>query len=677
VNIAPSDLINLMAFSLGPTGPVALDTETSGLYTDDGARVSTVSVAWEDAEGDWLDYADKYDNLNWATEEVAPGLMCNIVSVAWPFDQGKDGKPEDDGQHSLWPEAENLPEEEWNALLVWLSETPSVIMHNAKFDLAMMAAGTRKWIHGVDLTTIILWDTQNVNHLLWPLRKTSLKPTCAELFGTEFEDESKKVKAYLTKAKLPAGRWDLMPWDIIGKYADMDARITYMLYMRQLWEIENNGGGKWLIPNGTDSTLPVFDKIDRRLRTMLVLLRMEARGLPYDEVESRIAAQECRARAKEVAEQLPFLPTDTHAKAFFFGDGVTSKGAQCLNMVPYSVTEKGSPSLTAEILDRMVADEIPYADVWATYRKASNAASMWYEAYADRMGTDGRLRTCYRQNGTTSTRFSVERVNLQAIPQDYRLSGFSVLDGIPTPRGMIASAVSKMPGWKIYELDLAQAELRVAAMFAGCTTMLDLINEDADLHAVTTQELFNKGPDDPDWGQLRQVGKRGNFSLIFGSGWLTFQQMISKETGLRLQDHQAQAIVTKWNKLYPEFRVAIDQHSTKVAQRQSRFRKGWITLLNGERRWFDQYEETHKAFNQRVQGNLAQFGIDWMLKTDGFLREQGLEAHKAGLILTIHDSQVLLLPDTAEGVAMAAQCGKKPSLESRVRSITTHGEERE
>ena len=198
--------------------------------------------------------------------------------------------------------------------------------------------------------------------------------------------EAAVVKKYLAKSKLPAGRWDLMPWEAIGKYADTDARITLMLKLRQIWEIEHNNAGSWLHEkddveylNHFDYFQPVFDKIERRLAVTRVLYHMERRGVPYDEVTSREAAIECRERAEKVAADLPFGPTSEKAKKFFFGDGVTDKGVECLNMVPYSVTDKGSPQLTAEIVARMIDDRVPYADKWGEYSRVSNAASMWYE----------------------------------------------------------------------------------------------------------------------------------------------------------------------------------------------------------------------------------------------------------------------------------------------------------
>lgn len=673
----PSDLA-LQIYETPIYGGIATDTETSGLFADDGARTSTASVGWADEGGDWREWAERWDNVDWAIEQVAPGYEVPILSVAWPFDQGVEGKPEWSGQPQLWPEAENLDQEEWEFLLRILADH-ELDMHHSKFDSEKYRVGVRRWPGvGVELQDNVKWDTQNVNDLLWRLHPTSLKPTVERLTGKPWADESAVVKRYLKKSKLPEGRWDLIPWEVIGQYANIDARITKLLELRQKWEIENNDAGNWLYNNlseedrvaresmGLADTDIVYDFIQRRLKVTGVLYRMERRGVPYDEVGSRQAAIECRERAKMVADQLPFSPTEAKAKNYFFGEGLTDRGVECLDRIPYSVTEKGSPQLTAEIAGRMVNDRVPGAALWQQYTKVDNAASMWYEGYAEKMGQDGRLRCAFRQNGTRSTRFSVERLNLQAIPQDYRLSDHAILDGIPTPRQLIANAIPD--GWRNYELDLAQAELRRATDVAKCKLMEQMIRDGEDLHTFTTKALFPKEDPDGDlfMSKWRQVGKRGNFSLQFGAKGATFGAMVSKETGIILGETESDRVVREWNALYPEFGRAIRKHQDVVAKRQARHGYGWVTLVNGERRWFQPYEEAHKAFNQRVQGDLAQFGIDWLLLTDPFLMAQ-TELHKRakkdgigepGLVLTIHDSQNLLLPDDEYGRDLAQQCAQ-------------------
>lgn len=293
---------------------VALDTETSGLHPDDGARVSTVSVALV-LEGRELEFIRRHlaqgqhlwDSgvVTLQAETYADGVdPVWILSAAWPFDQGVDGtgKPEDSGQGELIPATSNQPHSQWRGLLEGLTgplagsndgppEGCDLVFHHARFDLAIMAAGVRRWPgDGVDLLDRFLWDTQNVCAQLyapWVLRRgpkgamvgtTALKPTCEFLFGTEVGDESRTVHDYLRRAKLPAGRWDLMPWDRVGRYADLDARLTLMLYLRQNHDLGLYGRGELRglpAPSGH-----VLDHAYRRMEVTRMLVRTERRGLP-------------------------------------------------------------------------------------------------------------------------------------------------------------------------------------------------------------------------------------------------------------------------------------------------------------------------------------------------------------------------------------------------------------
>lgn len=665
---SPRHLRQLQEVGLNPRW-VALDTETSGLFADDGARVSTVSVAWVDYDGEWG--PDRFDGLTYRVEEIAPGYSVPIVSVAWPFDQGVAGKPEERGAEMLWPDAENLDLEEWLQLGTWLLEIGSITMHNSPFDNEKMEVGVARFNGegwgGPDLTDIVDYDTQNINDMLWGWEKTSLKPTCARLFGKEMEDEATKVKEYLRKNKLPAGRWDLMPWDIVGPYADLDARLTVMLRLRQEWEISEGAGGWLPDPHAAGR---------RRLAVSGTLRRMTRRGVPYHAERSREAAREARARMAPLAQALPFEPgSDKQAKRYFFDE---------LGVEPYAVSEKtGEPSLTAEILQRMVLDNVPHAADLAAWRRADTAVSMWYEGYPKKIGEDDRLRTYFRQNGTRSHRFSVERVQLQAIPADYRFSGVEILAGIPTPKQLIGQAVAEFwPGWKLWVLDLAQAELRIASMYAGESKMLQMIADGTDLHGFTATQLFGVRPGDGQWDLYRQVGKRGNFSLGFGSGGATFQWMLAEQAGIRWDIDRCDEVVRGWRRLYPAF-VGSTGRGGAVASHQSRVEarmradlkaggpgRGYLQFKNGERRWFQPYEEAHKAFNQRVQGNQAQYSLDWLLASERYLRGLGLDhpganwgwagtrGGQAGLLLPVHDSQVLLLPAGDEGEEMANMCAE-------------------
>lgn len=668
--IKPSELLALAEDGIMPAGNVSLDTETSGLFTDDGARVATVSVAWEDQDGVWGDLVDT-EMCDWGSqtyniEEVGLGALgysirTPVVSFAWPFDQGLSctGKPEDTGQGSLLPDAENLPDSEYQALLDWLrliarQRGPYLDFQHGKFDLHIVAAGLRtNPALAIDLEPWVAWDTQNVTNLLWSYTgTTSLKPTTQRLWHDGADDEQQKVKDYLRKSKLPTGRWDLMPWSIIGRYADKDARLTTRLRIHQQYIVEEGADGTWLDGTGTRMTLQ--EAIDRRLDTSKMLYRMERRGLPFAADRVGDISRELDRRIAGLTHELPFHPaTLPAAKHYWFGTGKNRQGVEGLGLQPVSVTENGEPQLNAYAVQKLAIRDVPGIETWRDLQKAKTANDRWYRGWGSMLGDDGRLRGSVRQNGTVSGRFSIERVQLQAIPHDFRLGGYPVLDGLATPRGLIGAGVAD--GYRLWELDLANAELRVAALMAGCERMLTLIGEGADLHGDAAQQLFGVHPDDPTWGRMRGVAKRANFSLIFGVGWEKLQNDIDTQTGVVLSDEEAQRLVYDWNGLYPEYQRAIKRTSAALKGRQMKHGKGWVQVFNGERRWFTATEETHKAMNQRVQSSLAQFGNSWWLSSDAIIDEElteagyGDELHKTGLVMLIHDSMVLLLP-TAGGL---------------------------
>lgn len=657
------------------SGAVTVDTETSGLHTDDGARAAVLSMAWADPERQWEAIAQR-GGVSWAEEEIAPGHVVPIASIAWPFDQGVDAwaltypKDEYNGQGTLdlFPGGENLPAEEWNAALQMLADHPEgLVMHPGKFDSGIIRAGLRyapDSTGGVDLMPKVVWDTLNVSELLWPLEQKGLKPTHDRLFpGTKYGDAAKLVKDYLRKNRLPKGRWDLVPWEIIGAYADMDARMTKKIELRQIWEIEYQQAGSWLYSeDDADHPVPedaVYRHIERRLRVSNWLYRMEQRGLPYDPVTSRLAGETARKVALRVAERLPFRVNE--ARAFFFEqDYVSKKGVEGLGLIPYEMTAptarhpKGQPKITDAIVRRMQDDDVPHVEQYALYQQIENAISMWYFGYADKVGGDNRLRTNYKQYGTRSSRFSVERVNLQAIPQDYRLVKMFEAAKVPGPREIIAKAVREQyPGWRLWEADMQQAELRIGALHARCRPMLRMLKAGDDLHSHTAKTLFQIDESSKEFKFYRQVGKQANFTLGFGAGLRTFLALIYKQTGVDLGEGEGRRLFRGWHDLYPEWSFAVKREERRMDKLMEQHGHGWVTFMNGERRWFQPYEESYKSFNQRVQGDQAQFVLDWALASERYLVRKGFnmdpEIGGCGIVLTVHDSLGLLLPDTDEG----------------------------
>ena len=648
--------------------PVAVDTETNGLYADDGARVSIVSIGWIDPAVVTGEYTD-------LVQAVKTGQ--GVHSMAFPFSQGiwtgrhgfKDGTKLD--LFSGEEDNPNLGEDEWYDLLWWLMQRRFQIYQNGKFDLEKLRYAPIGWkgCDGFDFDHQWYWDTQVANFELWPGESTSLKPSAARLWGIDSTKEAEAIKPHLKSKDNP--RFDLVPWEVIGPYAAKDAELTIRLYYQQMARLG------LLDPDWSGVQEGLLRQCRKQIAVAKNLYRMERAGIPFDVQGSLDAAAALEDRRRELDADLPFKPTPPQAKAYFFGDGVQTTNLygrqfKSLGIPAYSHTKTG-PQFTEQVVTRIIndfADEEAgrVAKTWAKRNKLKTANTMWYLPYAHGTAPDGRLRTCFRQvtrgrgeqaGGTRSGRFSVERINLQAIPHDYKLRLLDEDWPVLTPRELIAQAAERIEGWRLWEFDLAQAELRLAAAWANCDRMLDAFDAGRDLHGETASELFNVSPGDSDWKFYRQVGKRGNFTLCFGAGGETFVNMVAKETGRLMSIDEGQVLVEKWNRLYPEFRRTIDVWSNFAE------RNHFVPLASqegfgtGRHRRFERFEDTHKAFNQLVQGSLGEFAKDWNLETERVCTERGIGGRVdnvgwTGLCLVIHDSQVVLLPASELGAAIAA-----------------------
>ena len=627
---------------------VSLDTETSGLHEDDGARVSVVTLAW-----------------------FMPGMVDVVQCAAFAFNQGVQGKPEWNGQLELdvfgtAEESANLGQDEWRALWAWL-EGRKLVMSNAAFDTRMMLAGVARrdgpfgaagWSGSFDLMDQVVWDQVVASKEIWPTHRGALKDTAVRLRvldpkhwksipalvrenggtyrpGMEADDQG-KVKAALgalTKRKLPK-RYDLLSWAEIGGYATLDAELTCRVSVLQYRQL-----GQWA-RSGNDDQKAVRGWIDREFQKMRVLHLMERRGMPFNAQRCLEAAAQIRAYQAEVAARLPFgtRPNQpgnqlnlNHAKRYWFLERVEGGRTVPARMEPLDRTETGAPKLDAEIARKLAKRGIPHAADYFLWKQLDDALSKWYLAYPGMVGPDGRLRQTFNQTSVRSGRTSVSRVNMQAVPNDYQLE-----DRLPPGCPTIHACIEATPGHSLFSIDLAQAELRVAARWAPCPAMLELVTSGADAHGITATSLFGVTADSPDWKMMRNVAKRGNFSLIFDVGAKTFQASLSK-IGIEWPLSKIEPMIRKWKYgLYPEFRDAV------IRAMESAEERGYVRLINRRLCWFlpDERGDLHKAFNRFVQASLAELGTEWMLWIE--------DNHPGILVNWVHDACYLEVPHGEE-----------------------------
>lgn len=590
-----------------PSDPawVTVDTETSGLHPDDGARVACVAVSWPEYQG-W-------------------GIDPTIETLAFPFDQGvRDKLPttqldfDFSGNEGRDP---NLTGREWRALLEWLREQ-KLVMHHAKFDLMMMRTGTRHW-KGIDLAPNLYWDTMLTQRILDPLERAGLDVTCQRL-GLGSKQNLQVLKAWLKQQKFPSNRYDLAPWSVIEQYVSSDTEMTADLATHQFGRIEV------MDPEEREE---VERRIQLELDKTIALYRMEQRGVKYDDVKSLEAADVLEAQANALEITMPFRCVTTDAHNYFYGK---------MKLEADRVSDKtGRPSLDEEQVRKWIKEDVPWAKEYAEVTKKRRAVSMWYRGYPEKLGMDGRLRTSYRQGqslsgkdaAVKSGRFSVERVQLQAIPKKDKN-----IEGIPGVRELILAE----DGNGLWNLDLSQAELRVATRYAQCERMAEMLANGVDAHGETTKQVLHVQPDDPNWKTKRDIAKRLNFGGIFQIGGETFQKTLAKLADIHLPVEECYDYVSGWRRMYPEFGYAYRKAEKTVQE------KGRVRLLPNTPyevpSYFKETDYPNTAWNRIVQGSLAEaFGI-WISETEK--RWPGF------VILTIHDSVVIEAKlDEGQGVA--------------------------
>jgi DNA polymerase I-like protein with 3'-5' exonuclease and polymerase domains len=553
---------------------VTLDTETSGLHPDDGARVACVALA----HGDW--------------------------SIALPFDQGvRDKLPTVQLDLDLFGEGiedPNLPVEDWEYLLRWCLDQ-RLVFQNAKYDLMMMRAGTRHW-PGADLIAQFYWDTMLAQGVLDPLHPRGLDET-AERLGFGGKEGLEALQGWLVQRKFPKKRYDLAPWSLVRTYVTADAVKTAQVFSHQRDRLPQRMG-------------EAEERIFRQFDLTRALYGMEQRGIAYDDVKSLEAAEKLESEADRIEAEMPFRCVPTAAHNYFYGQ-------LKLQAPPDKVSEKtGRPSLDEEVVRQWVKDGVPWASEYAQVTKYRRAVSMWYRGYPEKIGMDGRLRCTFKQGDVKSGRMSVERVQLQAIPKKDKN-----IEGIPGVRELIRAE----EGHGLWNIDLGQAELRVATRYSHCQRMAELLADGHDAHGETTKQVLHVNPDDPLWKEKRDIAKRLNFGGIFQIGGEKFQATLAKLADIHLPVAECEQYVRGWRSMYPEFGVAY-----RKADRMAQTKKH-VRLLPNTRyevlSHFKEYEYSNTAWNRIVQGSLAEaFGI-WLGE---------IEKRWPGyMILTVHDSIVL------------------------------------
>lgn len=392
-----------------------------------------------------------------------------------------------------------------------------------------------------------------------------------------------KNKSDLMERFIKTMGWGSIPVPIMEPYAINDAEITQDLFWKvyPTWKAEGFEGYLW----------------ERELKFMNLLQRMEALGV---EIDQDLCEREIVVGTKRMEEVKGLL----HGLNPMSGKDLDFLLTQTLGIPVQKWTDKGNPSFDKEAME--LYEQIlelrndPTAQLVLEYRGWQKTISSNYTSYLELQSFLGNVHPNFKMHGPVTTRLSCEKPNLQQIPRA----------SAKRWNGRLKKAFRGRAGYRLYEADYANLELRLAAVYSQEPNLLGPLSQGFKPFDVMAEQL--------QWE--RQDCKTFTYATLYGGG----VQRIRDLFNLSMDD--AAAMRSEWFGTYPGL-----QESSKKAGRLAE-RRGYIKLWTDRRRHLS-YREGYKAFNSLLQGGAAELVKSVMLALD-----EVIDWVECRMLIQVHDS---------------------------------------
>ncbi|MBK6684877.1 MAG: hypothetical protein IPG45_10470 [Deltaproteobacteria bacterium] len=482
-----------------------------------------------------------------------------------------------------------------------------VVMHNATFDLKMLAATYGDALH---LEEAQIADTQNAEKLLRNGRKTdhllqgfALKVLAERYAGMELDKSIRQGFFGIQSVT------DLSPAELL--YAARDVEATWKVFARQLEELERDGLLKVLAIEGAAS---------------VAFADLELKGAPIDKEAWKKQLDEAKSGSAQARKALDKEFWTVADRDLFGGTTLNYESDEEI----LGALKKLGLTLESTRREVLVASGHPAALAVAEYREHQKIVSTYGDAFlAFIHKKTGRLHPRFNAIGATTGRVSCSEPNLQNIPSG---SAFRACFRAP-------------PGRKLITADYSGAELRILAEASGDPVFIDTFRRGGDLHAIVAERLFKKPVNKHENPELRARAKAINFGLVYGMG----AQGLANQLGVRLDE--AERLLEAYFRAFPKIRDYLGESARQALKRgmaeTMAGRRFWLTDLRRDGR--DEGTLTRIAKNMPIQGTNADITKLAMARMYQAFRRGGVDAF---LVNTVHDELVV---EAAESVAEEAK----------------------
>lgn len=402
-----------------------------------------------------------------------------------------------------------------------------------------------------------------------------------------------KVKSDLMAKFVKVFGWGGIPVEVIRERAENDAEITNDLFHKiyPTWKAEGFEGALW----------------QRELKFIDLIQRMEALGVGIDQDLCHQEMEYGLARMESIKNELKLNPSSGKDLEFLL---INQLGLPVQKMTP-----KGSASFDKEAME--IYEQIleqrnnPTAKLVLEYRGWQKTVSSNYQSYLELLSAQGNVHPNFKLHGPRTGRLSCEKPNLQQIPRS----------SAKRWNGNLKKAFLPRPGYKLYEADYANLELRLAAVYSQEPNLLGPLAEGFKPFDVMAEQL--------QWP--RQNCKTFTYATLYGGGVKRIRDLF----GLPMDE--ARVMRDSWFGNYPAL-LTVSNKASRLAER-----RGYVSLWTGRRRHLSR-REGYKAFNSLLQGGAAELVKSVMLALD-----EVIDWDECRMLIQVHDSVWFEIVSGTEG----------------------------
>ena len=554
---------------------IALDTETTALYPRDG-YVLGLSISYKKKHGRYI--------LTDVLDEIHLDVLQKILNI--------------------YP----------------------VIFHNMKFDYKMIA-----YHLGLKFNRDAVHDTMVMHYVLDELDSHGLKPLALKY--TDYGDYDSELdefkKAYCARTGLSNDdfTYDLIPFDIMSKYASIDTAVTLELFEKFYPIVQANKKLKW-----------VYDNL--LVRGTLFLMDMEEVGIP-------ICSQRMSAAGKYLDKWIMEAKEEVYAfdavKKYEADSGkiFNPNSVQQLRTVLFDyvgltptgkLTKTGALSTDAEVLEEL-SEQHPLPQAILKVRQLGKIQNTYVSKILPELDKDGRIRTNFNLIFTTSGRLSSSgKFNAQQIPRDD-----------PIIKGCIRAP----SGYKVVSQDLATAEMYYAAVLSGDKNLQAVFSSGGDFHSTIAKMVFDLPCAVEDvkklFGSMRQSAKAISFGILYGSGPQKVSDTVTKATGEYYGIDRAKDDIKAYFTKFKRLKQWLDTRKTFIET------NGYTYSFFGRKRRLPNVfsadkgiaaHEVRSGINAEVQSLASDVNLLAAMNTADQVQREGLDAR---IFMLVHDSIVALV----------------------------------